>query len=220
VDGFIGALEEEERAALHQRGTRRRFARGAYLFLEGERSDHVIVLLSGQVKVSSFAADGREAVLALRGPGELIGEFASLDAGPRSASVSAVEPVEALVVDAAAFRSFLHEYPRIALMLLQTVVGKLREANRKRAEFATLDVTGRVARRLVELAERIGEPAEEGEGVVVHTPLSQDELASWIGASRKAIVNALGTLRARGWIDTGRRQFIVRDLDALKRRAT
>jgi len=220
VDGFIGALDEDERSALHQRGTRRRFGRGAYLFLEGERSDHIIVLLSGQVKVSSFADDGREAVLAIRGPGELIGELASLDAGPRSASVSAVDPVEALVLDAASFRAYLHEHPRIALMLLQTVIGKLREANRKRVEFATLDVTGRVARRLVELAERFGERVEDGDAIVVHTPLSQDELASWTGASRKAIVNALRTLRSRGWIDTGRRQFVVRDIDAVRRRAT
>jgi len=220
VQGFLGALSRDERAALEACSTRRRFRRGAYLFMEGDRSDHVVALVSGQVKVSAYGTDGREAVLALRGPGELLGELASVDAEPRSASVSAVEPVEALITPAGAFRDFLEAHPRLAVMLLQTVVGKLREANRRRVEFATLDVTGRVARRLVELATRFGETVPGEDGILVRIPISQEELASWTGSSRKAVVEALRTLRARGWIATGRRQFVVRDLAALQARAT
>lgn len=219
MDGFLGALTDEERRALESSGSRRRFRKGAYLFLEGDRSDHVVVIASGRVKVSSFGPDGREAVLAIRGPGELLGELASLDGDTRSASVSAVETVDALVVPAERFRAFLEERPRVAVMLLQSVIGKLREANRRRVEFATLDVTGRVARRITELADRFGD-AEDGGAVVVNAPISQDELASWIGASRKAIVVALRELRERGWIETSRRGFVVRDLDAVRSRAT
>lgn len=211
MEGFLGALTTDEGRALEAAGIHRRFPRGAYLFHEGDRSDHVLVLLRGRVKVSSLGADGIEAVLAMRGPGELLGEFASLDAQPRSAAVCAVESVEALVLDAASFRAFLEAHSRVSLMLLQTIIGKMREANRRRVEFATLDVTGRVARRLVELAERSDE---------VHIPISQEELASSTGASRKAVVNALRDLRDRGWIETGRREFVVRDIDALRGRAT
>jgi CRP-like cAMP-binding protein len=219
VEGFLGALTDGERRALEATGGRRRFRKGAYLFLEDDRSDHVLVILSGRVKVSSFAADGREAILALRGSGELLGELASLDGGTRSASVSAVETVDALVVSADDFRAYLEAHPRVAVMLLQSVIGKLREANRRRVEYATLDVTGRVARRLVEFSEGFGELEADGT-VIVRAPISQDELASWVGASRKAIVIALRELRERGWIETTRLGFLLRDIDAIRRRAT
>ena len=218
LGGFAGALTPDEREQLSREGRRRRFPRGATLFNEGERSDRVILLLSGRVKISYFTEDGREVVLALRSAGDILGELSALDREPRSASAIALEPVDALLLPAGRFRDFLYARPRVALLLLEMLARRLRDADRKRVEFGAYDTVGRVARRLVELADRFGEP--DGDTIHIALPLSQDELAGWIGASRKAVGNALAWLRARNLIETRRRGVSIRDIDGLRKRAT
>ena len=218
LGGFAGALTADEREQLSREGRRRRFPRGATLFNEGERSDRVILLLSGRVKISYFTEDGREVVLALRSAGDILGELSALDGEPRSASAIALEPVDALLLSADRFRDFLSARPRVALLLLEMLACRLRDADRKRVEFGAYDTVGRVARRLVELADRFGE--RDGDTVHIVLPLSQDELAGWIGASRKAVGNALAWLRARNLIETRRRGVSIRDLEGLRKRAT
>jgi len=220
IDGepvFLEQLTAEEREQFFARGTRRRYPSGAMLFHEGERSDHVMAVLSGRVKISYFTPDGKEVVLAVRGAGDLLGELSAIDGETRSASATALDPVDAVVVRADQFNEFLASSPRTAMFMLRTVSRKLRDADRKRIEFAAQDSIGRVARRLVELADQYGEPCDEG--IAIGLPLSQQELAGWTGSSREAVSKALQTLRARGWIETGRRQIVVRDLAALEQRA-
>jgi CRP/FNR family cyclic AMP-dependent transcriptional regulator len=216
--GFAAALTVEERQALMVDGRRRRFPRGSTLFNEGDRSDRIVILVSGRVKVSYFTEDGREVVLAVRSPGDLLGELSTLDGEARSATATALEPVEAVLLPAGRFRTFLETHPRAALVLLEMLSRRLRDADRKRVEFGAYDTVGRVARRLVELAEDFGEP--EGEGVRITLPLSQDELAGWVGASRKAVGNALAWLRRRGLVETRRRGVTILDANALRDRAT
>jgi CRP-like cAMP-binding protein len=195
----------------------RRFARGAALFHERQPSDRVAMLLAGRVKLYSTTVDGREVLFEVRGPGELLGELGSIDGRPRSASALALEPVEALVVPAADFRSIIERSPRAAVHLLGVVAGRLREADRRRVEYAAFDTVGRVAARLVELAGRYGEPGPEG--VLIDLTITQEELAGWTGASREAVSKALHQLRGLGWIETGRRRIRVLDLEELRRRA-
>jgi CRP/FNR family cyclic AMP-dependent transcriptional regulator len=214
---FLEALEATEAGWLHERGVARRFERGAALFHERQLSDRVMILLEGRVKIASASEDGREAVLAFRGPGEVLGELSAIDGQPRSASVIAVDPVRALVVPAGDFRHFLERTPRATLWLLTRVISRLREADRKRVEFGTSDTIGRVAARLVELAERYGRPSEHG--VRIDLPITQEELASWVGSSREGVNKALHTLRGLHWVETERRSLTVLDLEALRRRA-
>jgi CRP/FNR family transcriptional regulator, cyclic AMP receptor protein len=216
--GFAAALTAEERQALMADGRRRRFPKGSTLFNEGDRSDRIVILVSGRVKVSYFTDDGREVVLAVRSPGDLLGELSTLDGEARSATATALEPVDAVLVPAGQFRTFLETHPHAALMLLELLSRRLRDADRKRVEFGAYDTVGRVARRLVELAQEFGE--RDGEGVRITLPLSQDELAGWVGASRKAVGNALAWLRRRGLIETRRRGITVLDPGALRDRAT
>ncbi len=185
---------------------------------EGEASDHVVVLLAGRAKVSSYTADGKEVVLAVRGPGELIGELSALDEGARSATVSALEPIEALIIPSERFVAFLSDHVRLAILMLQTTIRRLRDSDRKRVEFGAYDTPGRVARRLLELVDRYG----EGDGSVMRIDLSltQDELAGWTGSSREAVSKALREFRDRGWIETGRRSIKVLDVAALRVRAS
>lgn len=214
LEGFGAALTKDELHDLVTRGVRRRFKRGSFLLTEGEVSDHVAIVLSGRVKVSSFTAEGREIVLAVRGPGELLGELSALDGGPRVASVSALEPVEALLVPAERFERFLQDHARMAVLLLQMLSRRLRDAERKRVEFGAFDTPGRVARRLLELVDRYGQP--DGSGLRIALSLTQDELAGWTGASREAVSKALRHFRDRGWVQTGRRSILVLDVEALR----
>jgi CRP-like cAMP-binding protein len=218
TDGFVSVLDPGDLEALTAWGRQRRFPRGSVLFHEGENADHVLIVRSGRVKVSSFTADGKEIVLAVRGPGELLGELSAIDGEPRSASAGALEPVEVLSVPAEDFRAFLGTRPRITVALMQMLSRKLRDADRKRIEFGAYDTVGRVCHRLVELAERFGE--RSGEGLRITLPLSQQELAGWTGSSREAVAKALHQLRVRGYVETARRGITVLDMEALRRRAT
>jgi len=217
-EGFASALSTEELEDLISRGVRRPFRRGSFIMTEGEASDHVVVLLSGRAKVSSYTADGKEVVLAVRGPGELLGDFSALDEGARSATVAALEAIEALVIPADRFKLYLEDHPRLAVLLLQTWSRRVRDADRKRVEFGAYDTPGRVARRLIELVERYGEG--DGASMRISLSLTQDELAGWTGASREAVSKALREFRDRGWISTGRRAITVMDVEALRTRST
>ena len=216
-EGFASSLSTEELEDLISRGVRRPFRRGSFIMTEGEASDHVVVLLAGRAKVSSYTADGKEVVLAVRGPGELLGDFSALDEGARSATVAALEAIEALVIPADRFKLFLEDHPRLAILLLQTWSRRVRDADRKRVEFGAYDTPGRVARRLIELVERYGEG--DGAKVRISLSLTQDELAGWTGASREAVSKALREFRDRGWISTGRRAITVLDVEALRARS-
>ena len=146
-----------------------------------------------------------------------LGELAALIEAPRSSTVTTIEPVEALIVAGSVFSAFLERNPRVALVILRMVAGRLLYADLQQAQFATHDVVGRVAHRLVDLTERFGVAGDDG--IVIDVPLSQEELAGWTGASREAVNKALQLLRSLHAIETGRRRFTVVDADALRRLA-
>jgi CRP-like cAMP-binding protein len=204
-------------ALLRAEGRARRFRTGATLFHEGDDSDWIGLVVKGRVKVSCYGADGRERLVAVIGPGELLGELSAIDGEPRSATATALEPLDAHVLTSDEFVALLEKHPSATLGILRSVIGRLRDSDKRRVEFGALDTVGRVARLIVELAERYG---EEADGVIrIHLPLSQEELAGWAGASREAVVKALRQLRSRGWIETGRREIRVLDLPAIERRS-
>jgi CRP/FNR family transcriptional regulator, cyclic AMP receptor protein len=214
----IGALTDAEQRALTGRAIRRRVPRGTTLFTEGEPTDRVLVILDGRIKISHLTEDGQEIMFTLREPGDLIGEMEAITREPATATAVTLEPLEGLFLSAGDFLGFLQEHPRVAQLLLEWYTRRLIDSDRKRVEFSTHDSVGRVARRLVELADRHSEPVEGG--VQITLPISQEELAGWVGISRKAVSNALQVLRGRGWIETGRKAIMVKDLDALRTRAT
>jgi CRP/FNR family transcriptional regulator, cyclic AMP receptor protein len=205
------------RATLRAHGVLRRYPRGAALFSEGDVGERVFLLERGWVLIASAAADGSEVVLGLRGPGEILGELSALDGRPRSGSGVAVADAEVVVAPAQALQRLLeHDLPATRELML-VIVDRLREADRRRLEFAALDTLGRVATRLLELAERFGEPAPDG--IRVELPLVQQELASWCGASREATVKALRTLRGLDVLSTGRRSVTIHDARGLRQAA-
>lgn len=184
---------------------------------EGEPGDHVMVLLDGRVKVTRAGVSGQELLLSIRGPGEILGELACMDGQPRVASVRALEPARVLTIEGRQFRRFAQDAPQVAGALITVLSLRVREALLKRAEFPASDTIGRLAARLVELAERYGEPCESG--VAIGLPLSQEELGAWAGASHAGVAKGLQVLRELGWIKTERRRIIVTDLEALRSRS-
>jgi CRP/FNR family transcriptional regulator, cyclic AMP receptor protein len=214
---FVALLDQTEREALYDLGIRRAFPRGSLLMFEQEPGERVMILLAGRVKISRVGEDGREVLLGIRDPGDVLGELAFIDGHPRIASATALEEVEAVVMPASTFRAHLERTPRVAVALLEVVTRRVRDATVKLSQAGSSDVIGRLAARIVELAERYGDATDDG--VVVALPLSQEELAAWTGASRAGVAHALQTLRTLGWVQTARRSVIVRDLDALKSRA-
>jgi len=215
---FFTTLDGETQAELRGRGRLQTYRPGGVLLYEGQVEAPVVIVLAGHLRVSALSSDGRELVLAFRGPGAILGELAALDHGRCSATVTAVDEVRAVMLPRRDFEDFLRARPDAAIALLRLLVHRLRDADRKRIEFAALDTPGRVAARIVELAERFGQQQPDG-SVVVALTLSQEELATWIGSSREATVKALAQLRGLGLLETSRRRIRVTDLPALQRRA-
>ena len=184
---------------------------------QGEHEDRTVMLLEGRVKVTRIDDQGREALLSIRDPGDLVGELAFIDGNARVATVVALEPVEALVMPARDLRRHLETTPRVAFVLLEIVASRFRDSTIKRSQFGTADTMARLAARILELAERYGEASSDG--VALQSPLSQEDLAAWTGASRAGVADALRAMRDLGWVQTNRRTMIVRDLDALRGRA-
>ena len=214
----IALRDAADVALLREKGRARKFRSGATLFHEGDHSDWIGLVVSGRAKVSCFGADGRERLVAVVGPGEVLGELSAIDGSPRSATAAAIEPLEVAVLTATEFLDLLEQHPRVTVAILRAVIGRLRDSDRRRVELGALDTLGRVGGLLIELAERYGEHV--GNEIRIRLPLSQDELAGWAGASREAFVKALRQLRTLGWIETGRRQITILDLPALTRRST
>lgn len=204
---FVSSLPLDDVAELNRLGARRTFERGEALFHERQLVDGVLVVRRGVVKVTTTTVSGREVVLAFCGAGELVGDLAALDGELRSATVRAVQRVDAMSLSVEAFRSFAAR-PSVMLVLLRMFSWRLREADTKRIEFSTQTTIERIAARLVEFSERYG--LEDASGTVrITLPLSQEELAGATGASIESVGRALHTMRTLKCIETRRREIRI-----------
>lgn len=214
-ESFLGFLDGPELRDLLELGAERRFTAGSFLLLEGDPSNHVLLLLEGQVKVYRVAPDGSRLLLAIRGPGDVLGELAALGGkeAARGATVEALEHTRARVISAADFLGFLGTRPQACLALLRNVRSRLADTERMRVETVVHDATTRVARCLVDLAVRHGVRTEPANTLVLR--ISQEELAGWVGASRESVARAMRSLRNRQFVLTRYRQIEIVDLDGL-----
>jgi CRP-like cAMP-binding protein len=214
---FLARLAPDDREALETAAHRRRFPKGAVAFWEGDATDDVMVLVSGRVKASVASSDGREVIVNILDAGDILGELSAIDGTRRSATVTTLESVDALVVPRSRFEALLRDRPGIAVELLRIVAQKLRESSQRQLEFATVDALGRLCRCVLDLADRYGAPGAAGRSVQV--PFAQHDLAAWTGLSREAVVKGLRTLRTLGWIETSGRSMTILDETAVRDRA-
>jgi CRP-like cAMP-binding protein len=210
---LLGSVPESSRDRLLGCGTLREYPTDRRLITQGDTGTYVVVLLDGVVKVAGVSSAGREALLAIRVGGDLVGEVAAIDGGPRSSTVTACGPVTGCVIMQADFLAVLARDRPLAEAVNRSLVAKLRAGDERRIEFAAFDAPTRFARVLRELAGSYGE--RSGRRVTISWPVTQSELASLASVAEPTAQKALRQLRKSGVISTGYRTLTIEDFGAL-----
>ena len=198
---FLG-LEDEELESLSAHAKLQSFPRHKLVINEGDRTDSVYVIYSGKVKVFLYGRNGKEVDLAILGAGDFFGEMV-LDSGPRSASVMTLEPSQFYIIPYSVFKNFVIDHPDFAMRLIKTLIFRTRGLLNNVRSLASLDVYGRVARLLLELAE------EEDGKLVIHGKLTKQDIANRVGASREMISRVFKDLSTGGYIEMGKNKITV-----------
>ena len=214
---LFAGLDDGDWSALSPRLTRTAVRRGDVVFHEGDPGECLFVVLSGKVKITRTAADARENLLAILGPGDLLGELSLFDALDRTATATALTDVELSRLAEPDFHDYLAARPMVARELLRVLARRLRDTNAAMADLIFTDVPGRVAKALLTLADRFG--ADTADGCRVNHDLTQEELAQLVGASRETVNKALSDFATRGWIRIEAKSVLLLDRDRLARRS-
>lgn len=211
---FFGGLEPAalERLAASMRA--RRFRRGEVIFHIGDPGDALFVIVSGDVKISLPSETGDEAILATLRPGDVFGELALLDGAPRSASATAIGPTETVVLPRDRFRELLASEAGFRDALLASIAGELRRLTHHVEELHFLDITGRLAARLIRLAEEGGTVLPDG-AIQLRASLTQADLAAMVGCTRQSVNKLLGQFTDHGLVRLERDGIVISDLAGL-----
>ena len=188
------------------------YPKSSVILFEDDPGDSLFVIRDGRVKVVLVGEDGREVILGVLGVGEHFGELSLIDDQPRSAHVIAMEDSSLLVLRRDDFRRRVETSPTVAWTLLSELSRRLRRADGKIGGLVLLDVPGRIARLLLDMAE-------EGGSETIEKPLTHQTIAQMIGASRETVSRAMREFQDQGWIGVERRKIRVADREGLKRRA-
>jgi CRP/FNR family cyclic AMP-dependent transcriptional regulator len=199
---FTG-LGKEELETVARHTVAKSFPAHTLLIREGERSDSLYIILYGRVKIYVSDTDGGEAILNIQGPGDFFGEMALLDEAPRSASVMTMEETRVAVMTKAEFKQCLAKHPEIAYTLIRTLTQRVRALSTNVRNLALLDVYGRVARTLLNLATSVDKQ------LVVNQKLTHQDLASMVGASREMVSRILKDLSNNGYIRVQQRRITL-----------
>jgi CRP/FNR family transcriptional regulator, cyclic AMP receptor protein len=211
---IFASLGEQDRSSLAERIERQSFPKGRILFRRGEPGNALYIIIRGQVRIFSSTRQGNEITLALLGAGEFFGEMALLDGQPRSANAEATEDTELHFLDRDNFFSFLVHKESALRAILCALSGRLRKTDDLLTEAYFLQISHRLARKLVELCD--GVATEEGAPRSIC--VTQLELAGMIGATRESVNKELTVLRKKGVVQTSRNRITILDLVRLKRR--
>jgi len=193
----------------------RSFRNGELVFSQGDPGDALYAVVTGKIRISAGAPDGREIFLNIMEPGDTFGEIALLDGGTRTASATATDPSELVLIRREHFLGLLEREPRVALELLHLCGERLRWTSGLLEDAALLDAPARLAKRLLSLGQLHGQ--RSGSGLTVR--ISQEELASFLGVSRQVVNQHLQAWKSHGWVDLGRGAVIVRDEVAIRNAA-
>ncbi|CAM3499621.1 Crp/Fnr family transcriptional regulator [Kibdelosporangium persicum] len=213
---ILKILTPEQRAELEARGKRVPYEAGERIFREGEPSHYVLLIQKGHVKVTRQNVHENEVILAIRGPDEVMGDEGVLMDEPRSATVTTISEVVGLNIAAKDLVSFVNEH-NLWPEMYRAAVRRRRQSEQLLLR-APLNVKGRLARWLLDLAAEVGENTEDG--WVIETTLSQQQFAGRIGATRDAVAIALRQLREQGIVSTGRQRIVLHDLERLRTTAS
>jgi CRP/FNR family transcriptional regulator, cyclic AMP receptor protein len=202
---LFSVLPESQLALLTGVVSRKSFPRATTIIAAGDVTESLYVVISGRMKVMMSDDEGREVILAILGTGEYFGEMGLVDDSPRSASVVALEACELLTLSKRDFKNCLNENFEMAMTVMRGLVKRLREADKKIGSLALMDVYGRVARLLLEMAETI-----DGQKVVTKK-LAKQDIAKMIGASREMVSRVMKDLQTGGFIEVRAGSIFLQD---------
>jgi CRP/FNR family cyclic AMP-dependent transcriptional regulator len=202
---LFASLGEEQLRMLTAMVTRKSAPRSTTIMAGGDPTDSLYIVLSGRLKVMMSDSEGKEVILAILGPGEFFGEMGLIDDEPRSATVVTIEPCELLSIAKRDFKKAMAENWQMTEAVMRGLVKRLREADRKIGSLALLDVYGRVARLLLDMAENV-----DGEKVVTKR-LPKQDIAKMIGASREMVSRVMKDLQTGGYIEMRGSTIVLRD---------
>jgi CRP/FNR family cyclic AMP-dependent transcriptional regulator len=201
-------LSEAELGRVTEVVREREYPKNSVILFEDDPGDALYIVAHGQVKVVLIGEDGREVILSVLGDGDFFGEMSLIDDEPRSAHVIAMKDSVLLVLRRDDFQQQIQQLPSIALKVLKVLVGRLRRADAKIGGLVLLDVNGRVARLLLDLAD-------ESAGPRITRKLTHHTIAQMIGSSRETVSRAMRELIDRGLIEVNRREITIRNRDGL-----
>jgi CRP/FNR family cyclic AMP-dependent transcriptional regulator len=198
-------LDAAELELLSSKAVTRQYARNTIIINEGDRSDSLYIIRSGSVKIFLSDADGREVILNIQGPGEYFGELALIDSGPRSASVMTQDKATLSLISKADFEDFMRQHPAATIKIMCGMVKRLRALTESVRSLALMDVYGRVAGLLLKLSK------PEGDMRVIRDPMTQQDIADRVGASREMVSRILKDLKSGGYIEIHDRHITIRE---------
>ncbi len=211
---LFSSLKEEELDALKKVTHTKNFPKDKIILLEDEEGDTLFIILSGQVKVTSFSESGKEVIFSLLGAGDFFGDLSLLDGKPRSASVISIEDSRIQLIRRSDFNQLIQEYPTIALKLMEELALRLRKADERIESLALLDVTGRVAGILLQFAEERGFVTKKM--AVIKSRPTHQELANMVGTTRETVTRVLKQLEQKKYIQMSGKDVTIIDVELFK----
>jgi CRP-like cAMP-binding protein len=209
---LLGALPPDTLDTLRQQATTRTVSRNEVLFRQGDAASEMFGIISGRIAVLTRSPDGRESLVAVLDEGSLLGELSLFDGGPRSADARALEESQLIVLGHEAVRAAIDAHPTILWVIVRLLARRLRNTDESLADAVFLDVPARTAKRLLEIA---------GDADQFRLPMTQEDLAGLVGASRERVNKALSLFTRLGWIEVeGRNRYRILDRQSLVERAT
>lgn len=204
---IFSELSDEDIGSLAHLALRKRYPKDTVVFFENEEGDFFFTILEGRIKVTILGDDGREVILSVLGPGDFFGEMALLDNEPRSATAIAVEESELLSLHRNDFQSVLNDNRSITSALIRVLSTRLRRANHQISTLALLDVYGRVARVIVDMAREEGKRLRDGR--IAFRRATHQEIANRIGTTRETVTRMLKDLERQGLIHVEGKEIVV-----------
>lgn len=213
---LFSSMKPDLLAHLAGKMSTRSYRTGETIFHKDDPGSVLYLIRSGQVKITTASEEGDEAILAILTDGDFFGELSLLDESPRSASAVAMAPTQALILHRQDFVEFLRKYPELVTDILAAVSQRLRKTDTLVEDVFFLDLSARLAKRLLELSESHGVPSDDG--IEINLQLTQQDLANMVGATRVAVNKQLGFLQDRGIIRMGRQRITVLAPEELRQR--
>jgi CRP/FNR family transcriptional regulator, cyclic AMP receptor protein len=214
---ILHGLDAPAAALLTRQLRLREFRRGQVIYSQREHGNQLYIIITGKVKIARSCADGRDKLLAVTGPGDLLGTLAMYDPGPHAVTATAITDVCLATIGREELRAWIVNHPAVADQLLRLLARSLRYTDDHTADLTLCDVPARLAKQLLYLAKRFGH--REDDCVRVNHGLTQEEIASLVGASRITVNKVLADFTQRGWIRWFGKTLLIRDADRLAQRA-